>query len=342
MYKDIFKALREASLVKNNLNTRKINHEEVPTPQKPYPEDAQLIALPEPDYLEDKEVSFLELMELRSTIREYSERPLTMKELSFLLWCTQGVKMVLPAGATKRTVPSAGARNAFETYLYIDKVEGLEKGLYRFLAFEHALLPVDIGDGVKERLQKGFNKINMYDASAVTFMWAAVLDRMDYAFGISRRAGCIYDDSFRLLFRSIIRISRFAFHRQRVVLFIQYELRRRIFKYKGSSAFRILRIEQNSSISEDKASHESDHIPWIAVHGYGDPLSLSGFYPFVFKECSHPAGSIEQFAIGDLRIVFALHDGDPVPVLFECPQYDAAGSLALIVHYSRPPSCFCS
>lgn len=183
MYKDIFKALREASLVKNNLNTRKINHEEVPIPQKPYPEDAQLIALPEPDYLEDKEISFLELMELRSTVREYSERPLTMKELSFLLWCTQGVKMVLPAGATKRTVPSAGARNAFETYLYIDKVEGLEKGLYRFLAFEHALLPVELGDGVKERLQKGFNKINMYDASAVTFMWAAVLDRMDYAFG---------------------------------------------------------------------------------------------------------------------------------------------------------------
>ena len=44
--------------------------------------------------------------------------------------------MIMQGGATKRTVPSAGARNAFETYLYIDKVEGLEPGLYRFLALE--------------------------------------------------------------------------------------------------------------------------------------------------------------------------------------------------------------
>ncbi|MCR5175755.1 MAG: SagB/ThcOx family dehydrogenase [Anaerovibrio sp.] len=183
MYKDLFNELREAALVKNNLDTRKMNHEPVPIPQKPYPKGSKLIMLPEPDFLEDREISFLELMELRSTVREYCDRPLTMKELSFLLWCTQGVKMVLPAGTTKRTVPSAGGRNALETYLYIDKVEELPPGLYRFLAFEHALLPVDTEDGVKARLRPGFNKMNMYDASAVTFMWTAVLDRMDYAFG---------------------------------------------------------------------------------------------------------------------------------------------------------------
>lgn len=183
MYKDIFKSLREAALVKNNQNTRRLRNEPPPEPQKPYPKDSQLIPLPEPDFLEDKEVSFLELMELRSTIRLYSDKSLTLKELSYLLWCTQGVKAVLPSGVTKRTVPSAGARNAFETYLYIDRVDGLTSGLYRFLAIEHALLPIDIGDGVKKRLSSGFNKLNMYDECAVTFMWAAVLDRMDYYFG---------------------------------------------------------------------------------------------------------------------------------------------------------------
>ena len=180
---ELFHRFRENGLVKNNLHTAKVEHLGAPPIQKPYPPEAQLIPLPEPDFLEDHQVSFLELMELRSTVREYSPEPLTMKELSYLLWCTQGVKMVMPGGATKRTVPSAGARNAFETYLYIDKVEGLEPGLYRFLALEHALLPIELGPQVKEKLAAGFNKVNMYNQSAVTFIWAAVLERMEYAFG---------------------------------------------------------------------------------------------------------------------------------------------------------------
>ncbi len=180
---ELFHKFRENGLVKNNLHTAKVAHLGAPPIQKPYPPEAQLIPLPEPDFLEDRQVSFLELMELRSTVREYSPEPLTMKELSYLLWCTQGVKMVMQGGATKRTVPSAGARNAFETYLYIDKVEGLEPGLYRFLALEHALLPIELGPQVKEKLAAGFNKVNMYNQSAVTFIWAAVLERMEYAFG---------------------------------------------------------------------------------------------------------------------------------------------------------------
>ena len=183
MDKALFHQWQEAAMVKNNQNTAKLQHLEPPPIQKPYPADAALISLPEPDFLEDHQVSFLEMMELRATIRDYSDTKLTMKELSYLLWCTQGIKMVLPAGATKRTVPSAGARNAFETYLYIDKVEGLAPGLYRFLAVEHALLPVRLGEDVKEWLQPGFNKLNMYRASAVTFIWAAVLERMEYYFG---------------------------------------------------------------------------------------------------------------------------------------------------------------
>lgn len=183
MDKDLLYRWREAAMVKNNQDTAKMRHLEPPPVQKPYPDGVQLIGLPEPDFLEDRQVSFLELMELRSTIREYGNMPLTMKELSYLLWCTQGIKMMLPAGATKRTVPSAGARNALETYLYIDKVEGLEPGLYRFLAVEHALLPVKLGGDVKEWLAPAFNKLNMYRASAVTFIWAAVLERMEYYFG---------------------------------------------------------------------------------------------------------------------------------------------------------------
>lgn len=194
MDKELFHRLQEYALVKNNQNTKKVQKLGAPPVQKPYPAETKLISLPEPDFLEDHQVSFLEMMELRATVREYSTQPLTLKELSYLLWCTQGVKMVMPGGATKRTVPSAGARNAFETYLYIDKVEGLEPGIYRFLAVEHALLPIELGETVKEKLAPGFNKLNMYRASAVTFMWIAEMERMEYSFG-GRAWQYLYIDS---------------------------------------------------------------------------------------------------------------------------------------------------
>lgn len=183
MDKALLKAWREAALVKNNQNTSKVQHLTVPPMEKPCPAGSKILMLPEPELLDDHEVSFLELVELRATIREYAEMPMSLKDLSYLLWCTQGVKQILPGGATKRTVPSAGARNALETYLLIDRVDGLEPGLYRYLPLEHALFPVEIGEAVKVKMEPAFTKVNMYRNSAVTFIWTAVLERMEYSFG---------------------------------------------------------------------------------------------------------------------------------------------------------------
>ena len=71
MDKDLLHRWQEAALVRNNQHTAKLQHLTPPPIQKPYPEGAQLLPLPEPDFLEDHQVSFLELMELRSTVREY-------------------------------------------------------------------------------------------------------------------------------------------------------------------------------------------------------------------------------------------------------------------------------
>jgi len=52
-------------------------------------------------------------------------------------------------------VPSAGARHPFETYLSIHRVEGLEEGLYRYLAVEHELLVLARGPGIADRCAAG-------------------------------------------------------------------------------------------------------------------------------------------------------------------------------------------
>ena len=128
-------------------------------------------------------VNFLEVIELRASVRQYSQVPLTIKELSYLLWCTQGVKMGLPKGASKRNVPSAGARHAFETYLFIQNVKGIKPGLYRYLAFEHALLPLRTAEEMGEAFCACFRAQNMTKNNAVTFVWSAVPERMTYLFG---------------------------------------------------------------------------------------------------------------------------------------------------------------
>ena len=116
--------------------------EPFPVPEKRPPAGTRVIKLPEAELLPDREVNFLELVELRASVRSYTQTPFTLQELAYLLWCTQGVKMPIGKGGSMRNVPSAGARHAFETYLFVQKVEGLVPGFYRYLAFEHLLLPL--------------------------------------------------------------------------------------------------------------------------------------------------------------------------------------------------------
>lgn len=145
-----------------------------------YDGKSELVQIPEPDFLDDVEGSFLELIELRSSVRQYSGEELTQKQLSFLLWCTQGVKMV--TDRTVRNVPSAGARHAFETYLLIRNVEGITPGVYRFLAIEHLLVKVGGEEMMNEIAERGCKQPIVQTASVV-FFWAAQSDRMTWRFG---------------------------------------------------------------------------------------------------------------------------------------------------------------
>ena len=157
---------------------------ELPPPmEKSVPEEATVIRLPEPDMLPDLAVNFLETVELRTSVRVYGEEPVTQKELSALLWCTQGVKMALPGGKSIRNVPSAGGRHSFETYLLIQNVEGIKPGLYRFLAFAHALLFVKDIECAREKVIGSFPQRSLLEGSAVVFLWTSIAERSAFMFG---------------------------------------------------------------------------------------------------------------------------------------------------------------
>ena len=143
----------------------------------------KLIPLPDPKGIRLGSLSVRQAIEQRRTLRSYSQAPLSLEELSYLLWCTQGVQRVVPGSGTMRTVPSAGARHAFETYLCVNRVAGLQPGLYRFLALEHVLIEEDLDPGFADRLVEACNMQESVKASAATFIWTAVAYRMTYRYG---------------------------------------------------------------------------------------------------------------------------------------------------------------
>ena len=155
----------------------------VPPLELPYSPEAKLIDLPDPMQVEISNMDVRTAILQRVTHRKYAEEPISLPELSFLLWATQGVKSVTSRPTTLRTVPSAGARHAFETFLLVNRVEGLEPGLYRFAAIEHALIRLDAPAEVHEQIVSACANQSHVHTSAVTFIWAAILERMKLRYG---------------------------------------------------------------------------------------------------------------------------------------------------------------
>ena len=156
-----------------------------PSFQRAYPKDSPLIDLVSPNDFKIGKKPFLNVVNTRKSRRKYTEEPLTLEELSFLLWSTQGLKKVMRSGAgVKRTVPSSGAKSPFETYLVINRVENLKPGLYRYISFEHKLLFIkEIPDAEKTIGELSFGQ-NFVGKAPVIFYWTAVPYRTEWRYTV--------------------------------------------------------------------------------------------------------------------------------------------------------------
>lgn len=153
-----------------------------PPLQNPYDPSLKLIDLPSPDTISVKSIDLRNAIEKRQSIRQYTPTSLTLAELSYLLWCTQGVREKGPSYLL-RNVPSAGARHAFETYLLINRVENLTPGLYRYLSIEHQLLELNTQPQITKQIVDGCGGQQIVATCAVTFIWTAIPYRMGWRYG---------------------------------------------------------------------------------------------------------------------------------------------------------------
>lgn len=170
----------------------------VPHYQKEYDHEMSLITLPEVKKEMLTKPNVFDCLEDRRSIRKYSLESISIGQLSYLLWATQGIQKVTNNNtSTLRRVPSGGAAHPFETYLIINRVEGLERGIYRYLPLEHKLIFIraieDLDTKINEATPKQPFVANFVSKSAVIFAWSCIPYRAEYKFDITAHKKILID-----------------------------------------------------------------------------------------------------------------------------------------------------
>ena len=131
---------------------------EMPEKEKAFHE-ADLIFLPNPKDTKIVKNDVFAIFNERQSRRVFTDESIDLSELSFLLWSMQGLRLDHNTTGFQRTVPSAGARNPFDTYFYASKVKDLPVGLYHYVWSKNAVVPVKLNQeqlsGLAQEWEKG-------------------------------------------------------------------------------------------------------------------------------------------------------------------------------------------
>jgi len=136
----------------------------------------QPIKLPEPQT--KGKISLEENLQNRRSVRDYIAEPLTLPEVSQLLWAAQGQTSEWGG----RTAPSAGALYPLETYLVAGNVSDLPSGIYRYNPEKHELLIIKDGD-FRERLADASLGQGSVREGAINIVISAIYERTTGKYG---------------------------------------------------------------------------------------------------------------------------------------------------------------
>lgn len=118
----------------------------------------------------------------RKSTRRYSTKPLTLKQLSTMLYFSGGLRDKHASDVGNRFYPSAGARYPHEIYPVIFNVEGLDKGIYHYHLKTHSLEYMWTFPDLKEKVCENFNQSWIEDSS-VLFLISAIFWRTEAKYG---------------------------------------------------------------------------------------------------------------------------------------------------------------
>lgn len=143
------------------------------------------IKLPEPEY--DSDISIEKALNKRRSIRQYKDEPLSLSEISQILWAAYGItKPIKNAPAFLRgglkTAPSAGALYPLEIYVVAGNVTDLPAGVYKYKPEGHKLIKIVDGDKRNELYVASLNQDWVKEAPA-SIVYSAVFSRTTDKYG---------------------------------------------------------------------------------------------------------------------------------------------------------------
>jgi len=148
-----------------------------PETYKGYP-GRPTVTLPRPD---GPVTSLDEVLSSRRSVRTFLPEPLSLEELSYLLWASTGITR-RERGYEFRTAPSAGALYPVETYVAVNDVEGVAPGIYHYSIRDHRLEQVRKGSLGVEVARAALDQ-GMCAKAPVVFMWTGVFERCRWKYG---------------------------------------------------------------------------------------------------------------------------------------------------------------
>jgi SagB-type dehydrogenase family enzyme len=117
----------------------------------------------------------------RRSRRNYAKHPLTLAQLSQLLFAAQGITGEY-RGRLLRSTPSAGALYPMEIYPVVNNVSGLKSGIYHYAVREHSLEFIKSGD-FRRQITKACLDQEMAGDAQVAFVLSCIFSRVCYKYG---------------------------------------------------------------------------------------------------------------------------------------------------------------
>jgi len=140
--------------------------------------DVESVKLPSPK--ERAGPSLWTTIGLRRSRRNFSYDPMRREDLAQLLWAAAGITGDA-SGLPLRTVPSAGGLYPIETYVAVNRVHGMEAGVYHYFPPGNSLELLRRGDYSKAVAHAALDQ-KMASAAAVVLIWTAVLERAKWKY----------------------------------------------------------------------------------------------------------------------------------------------------------------
>ena len=140
-------------------------------------QDRPRILLPPPSA---DTLSLDQCLHQRKSIRRYANKPMTIAQLSYLLWAIAGIQRT-EGEFHFRPAPSAGRLYPIETYVVINNVEGIPKGIYHYTTLSHALEELKSGD-FRNDIVIATQGQRMHAFAGVVIIWTAIFQRSKFRY----------------------------------------------------------------------------------------------------------------------------------------------------------------